>query len=109
MSSVVELTGVLTLNPGKAERFIALFKNILAHANANEPGTIVYELHVGIPEKNNGEQVVVAKEMYKDQASMDIHMAGEGVKTILEAMEKENLIKSSQIIFTEPLGGRSKI
>ena len=68
--SQVSVVANLTVKQGKEDEFLALWDDLLAHVEANEPGTQHYVLHRSTSEPN----VFYVTEVYDDQAALDAHM-----------------------------------
>ncbi|KAJ0293006.1 hypothetical protein CBS470a_002207 [Colletotrichum nupharicola] len=58
-TQLLDLTAVITPKPGKAEQ---LFSNCVNYSKANEPGTLRYEIHRGLKDKNGGLEEFVVRE-----------------------------------------------
>lgn len=68
--SQVSVVANLTVKQGKEDEFLALWDDLFAHVEANEPGTQHYVLHRSTTEPN----VFYVTEVYDDQAALDAHM-----------------------------------
>ncbi|EOO02225.1 putative antibiotic biosynthesis monooxygenase protein [Phaeoacremonium minimum UCRPA7] len=102
MSKVVDLTAILTPNPGKIERIVALFRAVEKAAKAGEPGTLRYEMHKGIKDKNGGVEELVVREV---EEAMQTHIAGSDCQVFIKAMEAESLCENVKVIFHKPIVG----
>ncbi|KAJ3528780.1 hypothetical protein NM208_g10048 [Fusarium decemcellulare] len=100
----IQLTAVVTPQPGKAQRFLDLFKVCAEYVQANEPQVYRYEIHEGIPELNGGKLQFVVLEGYENQEALDKHMKAPPVVALLRAIEKEKLTET-QLIMTKPSSG----
>jgi quinol monooxygenase YgiN len=71
--SKVSVVAKLTVKPDKVDDFPAAWDSLIAHVDADEPGTEHYMLHQSSTEPN----VFYVTEVYKDQASLDAHMGSD--------------------------------
>jgi (4S)-4-hydroxy-5-phosphonooxypentane-2,3-dione isomerase len=71
--SKVSVVAKLTVKPDKIDDFPAAWDDLLAHVDANEPGTEHYVLHQSSTEPN----VFYVTEVYADQAALDAHMGSD--------------------------------
>jgi len=71
--SKVSVVAKLTIKPDKADEFADQWDSLLAHIDANEPGTEHYVLHRSSTEPN----VFFVTEVYESQAALDAHMASD--------------------------------
>ncbi|TPX18523.1 uncharacterized protein E0L32_011561 [Thyridium curvatum] len=109
MSSIIDLTAIVTPRSGQTARFLELFQKC-AEAVAQEPGTLIYELRKGLPDKNGGKQQLVIREVYADPAGQEAHMQSAAVKSMIAAIESGKLVENIDVIFTgSPIGARSKL
>ncbi|KAJ1335407.1 (4S)-4-hydroxy-5-phosphonooxypentane-2,3-dione isomerase [Microdochium nivale] len=111
MSDQLALTAVMTLKPGKEERFLELFKACADYTAKNEPFVLVYELSQAGNKQGGNLTDVVIREVYENQAGFDKHMAGAPVKALIEALSKEGLAQSTKIFWQQPpkLGFSSRL
>ncbi|KAF5521108.1 hypothetical protein CGCA056_v007125 [Colletotrichum aenigma] len=110
-TQLLDLTAVITPKPGKAEQVFQLFSNCVNFSKANEPGTLRYEIHRGLKDKNGGLEEFVVRETYADEDALNKHMGGPDVVALVKAMESGELVESVKVIHTNPGAGyeRSKI
>ncbi|KAF9872630.1 hypothetical protein CkaCkLH20_09809 [Colletotrichum karsti] len=110
-TQIIDLTAVITPKPGKAEKVFELFSNCVNYSEANEPGTLRYEIHRGLQDKNGGLEEFVVRETYADEDAMNKHMVGPDVVALVKAMETGDLVENVKVIHTKPGAGyeRSKI
>jgi quinol monooxygenase YgiN len=71
--SQVSVVANLTVKEGKEDEFLALWDDLIAHIQANEPGCLHYTIHRSTTEPN----VFYITELYDDQAAFDAHMGSE--------------------------------
>ncbi|KAH7037944.1 uncharacterized protein B0I36DRAFT_315108 [Microdochium trichocladiopsis] len=102
MAGHLALTAVISIKPGKDKRFLELFQNCADYTTKNEPYVLTYELSMAGPELGGKLTDVVVREVYADQAGYEKHMASAPVKTMIQAMEKEDLVESAKIVWQQP-------
>ncbi|KAB5558424.1 hypothetical protein GE09DRAFT_1119236 [Coniochaeta sp. 2T2.1] len=100
--AIVDLTAVITLNPGKLQRIVDEFNHIQKWVKANEPGVLQYELTKGLPEKNSGADVVLIREVYASEDAQQAHFVAPITQRMIKTMEDEKFIKTINIVFTQP-------
>ncbi|KAJ9165538.1 hypothetical protein NKR19_g370 [Coniochaeta hoffmannii] len=100
--TIIDLTAVLTLNPGKLQRVLEEFDRISKFVKANEPGVLRYELTRGIPEKNGGADIVVIREIYASEAAQQSHLETPACQHFIKCMEGEKFCADAKIVFTQP-------
>ena len=71
--SKVSVVAKLTIKPEKADEFADQWDSLIAHIDANEPGTEHYVLHRSTTEPN----VFYVTEVYENQAALDAHMGSD--------------------------------
>ena len=91
------------------------------YVKANEPQVLRYELRRGLPEKNNGVELVVVREMsvnhrspsllytnqgfrYANEEVQRAHIATPQCQAFMKAMEEEKLCSEVKVVVTKPGG-----
>jgi quinol monooxygenase YgiN len=69
----VSVVAKLTVKPDKVDDFPAAWDDLIAHVDANEPGTEHYVLHQSTTEPN----VFYVTEVYENQAALDAHLGSD--------------------------------
>ncbi|KAK1765749.1 hypothetical protein QBC33DRAFT_134181 [Phialemonium atrogriseum] len=104
MSPIVDVTAILIANPGKIERVVDEFRKMEVYVKANEPQVLRYELRRGLPEKNNGVELVVIREIYANEEVQRAHIATPQCQAFMKAMEEEKLCSEVKVVVTKPGG-----
>lgn len=79
---MIGLVATLRVNEGKAEQFEEVFKEVMGVVKAEEPGCLVYQLTKSRTEANTYKVL----ELYEDQAALDVHAKGDGVRAAFAKM-----------------------
>jgi len=65
--------------PGKRTELLALLRELVAAAAADEPGTLVYVMH----EADDDPDTVVSYELFADEAALEVHKASPVVESVV--------------------------
>jgi quinol monooxygenase YgiN len=71
------VVATIKVKPGMEKEFEAVARELVAKVNANEPGCVLYALHV-----NEAAGTYVFMERYKDQAAVEAHRATDYFKAL---------------------------
>ena len=90
----------ISVKPDQCAAFEALIAELTAATRATEPGTLLYQLC----KSRKAATDYTLMELYKDQASFDVHMSSDGFKAASLKM-KEMLAGRPALEFVDAVGG----
>ncbi|KAF2252903.1 hypothetical protein BU26DRAFT_515323 [Trematosphaeria pertusa] len=102
MPEPFDIIAVIEPKPGKANRVEELLKTTAKAVQANEPGTLRYQVN---RETKGDAPTFVMLETYKDQASLKAHGGSKDFKELGRAFKEDLLAAPMKVLFTKAVGG----
>ncbi|KAK4496831.1 hypothetical protein PRZ48_012815 [Zasmidium cellare] len=99
-STEINIVAVLHPKQGSVDEVITIFSDLAKWIHANEPGTLVYQVHRSLRPGKDGNEDVVIVERYKDAAALKTHGSTPQFKSMQATFAKKKLMRAAPEIHT---------